>query len=106
MPASRLRRLELDKVTIPGLPKLLLSATHLVTLRLRRTPSSIYILPKAIFTCLSVLTSLENFTLGFISDEESFFSLRLERQRPPPPTRAVLPALTHFEFTGAGEYLE
>ena len=103
---SRLRCLELDKVTIPGLPKLLLSATHLVTLRLRRTPHSAYIPPKAMVACLSVLTSLETFALGFLSDEESVFSLRPERRRLPPPTRAVLPTLTHFEFTGACEYLD
>jgi hypothetical protein len=103
---SRLRRLDLDKVTIPGLLKLLLSATHLVTLRLWRTPYSPYILPMAMVNCLSVLISLENFTLGFISDGDSFFSLRLERRRPPLPTRAILPALTHVEFTGASEYLD
>ena len=29
-----------------------------------------------------------------------------ERRHPPPPTRTVLPALTHFEFQGVSEYLE
>jgi hypothetical protein len=104
--AEQLRSLELYEDSFPELPKLLLSATQLVTLRLRRTPYSAYISPEAMVACLSALTSLETFDLGFISDEESFLYLRLESGCPPPPTHTVLPALTHFEFTGVGGYLD
>jgi hypothetical protein len=101
---SHLRCLELDEVSIPGLPKLLLSATHLVTLRLRRTPYFAYISPEEMVTCISVLTSLETFALGFKTDEESF--LYLQSRCPPPSTHTVLPALTHFDFSGISQYLE
>src|SRR5216684_3747626 len=48
--APRLRHLGLEYIPFPGLPKLLLSATHLVTLHLRRIPNSGYITPEAIVT--------------------------------------------------------
>ena len=102
--ALHLRSLELDEVSIPGLPKLLLSATHLVTLHLRRTPYSAYISPEEMVTCISVLTSLESFAIGFKTDEESFFYL--QSRCPPPSTRTVLPALTQLEFSGVSQYLE
>ena len=64
-------------------------------------------------TCLSASTSLEIFALGFNSDHDEFSDQELgnespdqECRRPPPPVRSVLPALTHFEFNGVGEYLE
>ena len=111
--ASCLRYLELDGIPIPSLPKLLLSATHLVKLHLLKLPYSGYISPRSMVTCLSASTSLETFALGFDSDDDEF-SVRQwgnelpdqELQRPPPPARSVLPALTHFEFNGVGEYLE
>ena len=105
--ASQLRSLEFDKVSFPGLPKLLLSATHLVTLRLRGTRDSEYISPPAsLVACLSALTSLETFALGFISELQSLFYIWLKPQCRSPSTRTVLPALTHFEFAGSSAYLE
>ena len=97
--APRLRSLTLDSIPFPGLPKLLLSATHLVKLSLYVG----YISPGAMVTCLSVLTRLEElyFQFKFLrpsSDQES--------RRPPPLTRSVLPALKDFSFQGVSEYLE
>src|SRR5258707_9687018 len=65
--APRLRHLRLDYIPFPGLPKLLLSATHLVTLDLWGIPNSGYFTPEAIVTGLSTSTSLEEFMLEFES---------------------------------------
>ena len=65
--APRLRYLNLRGVPFPGLPKLLLSATHLVTLRLFDIPHSGYISPDALVSALSASTSLSSFSLGFQS---------------------------------------
>jgi hypothetical protein len=101
--APRLQHLELLPVPFPGLPKLLLSATGLVTLMIMGIPHSGYISPEAMIRYLSTLTSLERLWLGFNSPLS-----RPDRQsrRPHPPTRSVLPALTDFWFEGVSEYLE
>ena len=101
--APRLEFLRLDRIPFPGLPKLLSSATHLVTLHLEDIPHSGYISPEEIVTALSTLTSLENLFLEFRSprscpDQAS--------RRPPPSTRSVLPVLTKIQFKGVTEYLE
>ena len=101
--APRLRFLMLSRIPCPGLPKLLLSATHLTHLHLLNIPHSGYFSPDMIVTALSALTSLENLSLGFQSprscpDQAS--------RRPPPSTRSVLPILEYFRFTGVTEYLE
>jgi hypothetical protein len=105
--ALRLQYLALTSIPFPGLPKLLLSATHLVQLHLHYTqaqaPHSGYISPEAMTTCLSTLTSLESLELGFRSPQPSPDQ---ESRRPFPPTRFVLPALTNFSFKGMNEYLE
>jgi hypothetical protein len=98
-----LQSLALVAVPFPGLSRLLLSASHLVSLYLHDVPHSGYISPEAMATCLSVLTSLEALQLEFESpqscpDQESRLS--------PPPTRSILPALTSFSFKGVNEYLE
>jgi hypothetical protein len=100
--APRLRYLALVAVPFPGLPNLLLSATHLVYLYLHYIPHSGYIPPEAMVTCLSMLTSLETLQLGFESPQ----SCPEENRRSPPPTRFILPALTSFWFKGVNEYLE
>jgi hypothetical protein len=101
--APRLRSLHLRHVPSPTLPRLLLSSNHLVDLHLRRIPHSGYISPETMATCVSALTSLTNLSIGF----ESPASRPDPRTRHPPPlTRAVLPALTKFEFRGVSEYLE
>jgi hypothetical protein len=101
--APRLQYLELEHVPIPGLPKLLLSATDLILLNLRRIPHSGYISPEAIVTCLSTLPRLEKLYLGFESPPSR---PNRESRRLPPPTRSVLPALITLYFKGVSEYLE
>ena len=91
--APRLRYIELSNLPFSGLPKLLLSTTHLDILRLRYIPHSGYISPEAMVTALSVLTSLEELTLRFQSPRSC--PDRASR-RPPPSTRSVLPVLTRF----------
>jgi hypothetical protein len=98
----RLRHVSLDGITFPELPKLLLSATHLVNLTLATIPHSAYISPEAMVTYLSALTSLEELHLEFQSPE----FLDLKTPRPHLPTRSVLPSLTTFGFRGVNDYLE
>jgi hypothetical protein len=98
--APRLQSLSLDRIPFPGLPKLLLSATHLVRLSLWSVPDSGYISPEALATCLSVLTRLERLSISpqYCPDRR--------RRRPPPQTRVLLPVLTDLWFYGFSEYLE
>ena len=101
--APRLRFFRLDHIPYPGLPKLLLSATHLTNLYLRDIPHSGYISPEAMVACLSTLTSLDGLSLGF---ESPLSRPDRESRRLPPPTRIILPVLDRFWFKGVGEYLE
>jgi hypothetical protein len=101
--APRLRYLHLNGIPFPGLPKLLLSATYLVNLKLWRIPHSGYISPDAMLTVLSTLTSLESLRLEF----QSPLSRPDPANRcPPPPIRTVLSILTRFLFKGDSEYLD
>jgi hypothetical protein len=101
--APRLDTLFLYGIPFPGLPKLLLSATHLAHLTLWKIPHSGYFSPDAIATCLFVLTRLECLDIAFESPQS-----RPDRtpRRPPPQTRAVLPVLTKLQFKGVDKYLE
>ena len=99
--APRLQTLDLEGISFPGLPKLLLSATHLVTLSLRQIPASGYILPEALVNCLSLLTRLDRLDFEF---EYSF--PELDDTYPPPRTRTLLPVLTRLRLQGTSEYLE
>ena len=101
--APRLQVLWLSRIPFPGLPKLLLSATHLVDLRYLNIPHSGYISPEAIVAVLSTLTSLKDLALGFESPQSR---PDWANRRLPPLTRSVLPVLTFFWFKGACEYLE
>ena len=101
--APRLEVLSLKGIPFPGLPKLLLSATHLVYLLLENIPHSGYFSPDAIVTALSTLTRLVELWLEFESPQSRPDP---EHQRPPPPTRSVLPNLGYFQFKGDSEYLE
>jgi hypothetical protein len=100
--APRLRRLQLGGIPFPGLPKLLLSTTQLAILCLSEITHSGYISPETMVTCLSMLTSLEEFTLMYyqcdVPDQENQYLT--------PEARVVLPALTNFDFTGATNYSE
>ena len=99
--APRLEDLRLFGIPFPGLPKLLLSATHLITLDLDNIPHSGYISPESIVTALSTMTRLETFWLLFKSPDPD-----PAHHRPPPPTCFVLPNLRYFEFKGVSEYVE
>src|SRR6266446_5304447 len=101
--APRLRFFKLDGIPFPGLPKLLLSATHLVDLYLYRIPHSGYISPEAMAALLSVLSSLKSLYLEFQSPQ---FRPDRESRHRPPSKRSVIPALTDFDFKGVIEYLE
>jgi hypothetical protein len=100
--ASGLKTLILDSIPFPGLPKLLLTATHLVHLQLHNIPHSGYFSPEAMVTALAVLARLIHLRIGF----ESPRSRPDRRSRRPPPTRTLLPVLALLWFKGASEYLE
>ncbi len=100
--APNLRYFELSGVPLPGLLKLLSSATLLRTLHLWNIPRFGYISPETMATALSVLTRLETVSLDF----QTRSYLGRGYRHPPPPTRSVLPALTEFYFEGVSEYLE
>jgi hypothetical protein len=101
--APGLQHLELDGFSFPGLPNILLSASGLVSLELRRIPHSWFISPDAMVTHLSALTHLKSLTLEF-----EFHQSRPDREsrHPPPPTRTLIPALTRLKFEGVNEYAE
>jgi hypothetical protein len=100
--APRLQRITLSGVSYPALPTLLLSARSLVELELGFEGScrTDYISPKAMAASLSALPMLEKFTIEYRG------AAYLPDQIRPPPSRAVLPALTSFQFRGASKYLE
>ena len=101
--ATRLRKLNLAGIPFPGLPKLLLSATHLVHIDLDDIPVSGYIAPEVMVACLSTLTRLESLVLRFKSPR---LHPEWERRRRSSSTRSLLPSLTYFTFNGASVYLE
>jgi hypothetical protein len=98
----RLQSLHLYCIPFPGLPKLLLSATHLVDLNVSRIPHSGYISPEVMGTVLLTLTCLDSLRLEFQSPR----SLPDRATRPPPPTRSVLSIFRYLQFKGDSEYLD
>ena len=101
--APRLQCFELYDIPFPGLPKLLLSATHLVELSLLEIPHSGYISPEAMVTLISALSSLE---ILFLQFKSAHSHPDLGSRPPPTSSRFVVPALTNFHFKGVIEYLE
>jgi len=103
--APRLKRVSLNHIQLPALPKLHSSTSGLVELNLRDFHFSGrgYISPEAMATCLSLLTRLRSLTIELQCQPE--FPLP-ESQCPPPLTPIVLPALTHFSLGGPTEFLE
>ena len=101
--APPLQTLLLNCIPFPELPTLLLSATHLVELGLRKIPDSGYISPEAMVTCLSVLTRLESLEIGFKSPQSR---PDWPSRHPPPQTRTLLPILALLRFWGVSEYSE
>jgi hypothetical protein len=101
--APRLQSCILFGIPFPGLPRLLLSATHLVTLSLVNIPHSGYISPEAMVALLSVLPSLRTLSLEFQSPQSC---PERESRSLLPSKRFILPALDDFRFKGVIEYLE
>jgi len=103
--APHLKILSLRGIPIPfrGLRRVILSATDLVFLSLTRIPHSGYFSPETMVKCLTALTRLETLHFEFESPRSC---PHLDNRRPPPPTRALLPALRDLLFTGVREYLE
>jgi hypothetical protein len=101
--APRLRTIWLEGIPFPGLAKLLLSTTDLVTLSLHNIPHSGYISPEAMVVSLSTLTRLEKLGLRFRSPRSR---ADRENRHPSPQTRVALPALVKLHFKGDSEYVE
>jgi hypothetical protein len=99
--APCLQSISLNRIPFPGLPNLLLSATHLVDLSLENIPHSGYFSPETMATVLSTLASLETLHLEFRSQSHSD-----RTSQPHISTRSVLRALTSFSFSGVSEILE
>ena len=93
--APRLRIFELTGILFPGLPELLLSATHLVELFLFELPLSGYISPETLVIALSTSTNFVLLSLRFD------LALAEHADGSPPQTRSVLPALTARGSTGS-----
>ena len=97
-----LRLFELDGIPFPGLPNLLLSASHLVHLKLSSIPHSGYFSPQSLVSLISVLSSLETLSLGYQSPQ----SRPDWESRSLPLLKCSIPALGRLEFKGVTEYLE
>ena len=98
--APSLQVLVLESVSFRGLPKLLLSATHLVGLHLWAIPYSGFISSKTMLAVLSTLTRLERLDIGFAEPRNR------PVRRSAPLTRTLLPVLNGFWFVGVSEYLD
>ena len=99
--APRLRSFWLTGIPFPSFPKFILSFTHIVDLWLLDIPSSGYISPEVMATCLVALPNLEYLFFGFRSP-----SSRPLQLSPPHLTRAALPALSTLTFSGVTKYFE
>jgi hypothetical protein len=97
----QLRDIHLIRAVFPTLPVLLLSARALVSLRLDDIPNSGYFSPEALAISLSGMAQLNTLTIRFLPPNAHERSLGASLTN-----RAILPALTEFEFKGNCEYLE
>ena len=84
------------------LPRVLLSAHELVSLRLDNIPISGYISPEFFATGLAVTTRLKHLVISFLPP----MSPNPRNTASYPQNRAVLPALTDFQFRGDVDYVE
>ena len=97
-----LRTLHLTRITLPALSRLLSSSKDLVEIQLHEIPGIEYIFTESLWNALSGMTQLQLLSLRF----DSLYSptpTELLELYPPPRTRAVLPALTCFEYQGTSE---
>jgi hypothetical protein len=94
--APSLQTLILSHLRFPALPKLLLSTTQLVTLRLYLVPTLMKLSLREIVNCLAALPKLKQLDITHpytFRDPDSL------------PTCVVLPSLTSFHFNGQFEEL-
>ena len=97
--APSLQKLDLPGALYQASPKLLLSASNLVNLRLHKiTVPTGYVSPEALVTHLATLLRLEIIDIGFTSFLDPISS--------PLKTRTVLPTLRNFSYSGRCKYLE
>jgi hypothetical protein len=99
--APLLRSLRLRSVQFPlSVLRNLFRSADLVQIRIWQIPDAGFVSPEDVVACLSGLTRLEEFELGFQA------SLHWATRHPPSSARCVLPALTSLRFTGPSVYLE
>ncbi|KAN0123080.1 hypothetical protein V8E52_003033 [Russula decolorans] len=96
-----LRDIHLIRTVFPALPVLLLSAQALLTLQLDDIPNSGYFSPEALAKSLSGMAKLNTLKIRFLPPNAHERSLDASLTN-----RAILPALTEFEFKGNCEYVE
>jgi len=99
--APSLRTVALEGIDFPALPRLLLSAPHLVSLKLDTIPVSASISPESMATCLATSINLENLDIEFQAP-----SSHPGLTCPPSFPRAIFPSLSSFTFKGISEHLE
>jgi hypothetical protein len=99
--APRLQQIELDNVSFPALPKLLLSAKDLVELSLRKIPPTGCISPEVMVAHLAMSPRLNILHIEFHTITSHPAQALL-----PSITQIVLPALHDLSFTGVWDYLE
>ena len=97
----QLRDIHLVSASFPTLPVLLLSCQALVSLQLDDIPIAGYFSPEQLAISLSGMAQLKSLRLQFIPPNSHERSLDVTL-----PSRAILPALTEFEFKGNCEYVE
>ncbi len=97
----QLRDIRLVSASFPTLPMLLSSSQALVSLQLDDIPNAGYFSPEELANSLSGMAQLKSLGLLFIppNAHERRIDVTL-------PSRAILPALTEFEFKGNCEYVE
>jgi hypothetical protein len=106
--SHRLRHIQLQDVSIPTLPQLLLSSRDLVSLALGSgifSDGGILPPPDAFATCLSATTQLESLHFHFtgpVSPEGETSTHSVSH----PPSLVVLSALIRITFEGTNEYFE
>jgi hypothetical protein len=104
--AAHLRSCNLSGVEFPGIWKLLLTANHIVTLRLWKIPHSMYTSPEEMATYLSAMPNLESLSIGFKLPQSPHNWPDQPDQLLSPFTPVVLPSLTKFHFRVTSEYAE
>jgi hypothetical protein len=96
-----LRDIHLIRTIFPTLPVLLLSSQALISLQLDDIPNSGYFSPEALANSLSGMAQLNTLKIRFLPPNAHESSLDASLAN-----RAILPALTEFEFKGNCEYVE